>query len=112
MKSNVDGVVFFDQNKVGIGFILRNAQGETIMAACLPEEGIKTPKEVELAAILRGLQICIELEIKKIILKSDCLFILQECLSVNSHISKIDSVVTDIKELQTKNDDYQLQHVF
>lgn len=111
IKLNINGTVFFDQNKVGVGLILRNEKGKTLLAASLPEEGIKSPKEVELIATLRGLQLCVGMGVQKLILESDCLFMLKECLSVNTPISEISSVVTDIKDLQSRYEDCQLQHV-
>lgn len=57
IRLNVDEVVFFNQNKVGVGLILRNEHGQTLLAASLLEERLKIGEEVELATILRGLQL-------------------------------------------------------
>lgn len=72
MKLNIDGALFVDRNKMEIGLIMLDAQGETRLEASLSKERISSPKEVELAAILRGLQVCIGMGVNKLILESDC----------------------------------------
>lgn len=66
---------FFDRNKAGIGMILRDAHGETQLAASLHEDNIYDHENVELADRFRGLQMCVGMGINKLILESDCLFI-------------------------------------
>lgn len=73
LKINVDGEVFFDNYKAGIDMILRDENGETIQAASIAELGVKEPEDLELLAILKGLQLCLRMGIKKIIIESDCL---------------------------------------
>lgn len=54
MKLNVDGAVFIDQQKIGVGIILKDI-GKIIMVASKKEYEVKDPVEIELLAILRGL---------------------------------------------------------
>lgn len=81
------------------------------MAASLPGEGIWDPEVVELATILRGLQISAGMRINKLILESDCLFMIQECMSNTTSYTKLGSLVIEIKTLQETYEDCQLQHV-
>lgn len=116
MKLNVDGALLFNQNKMEIGLILRDANGETQMEASIPKEGICELAEVELVAIMRGLQLCACLGINKLILESDCLFMLQECMSNTISYTELGSLVIEIKNIQANQpifyEDNKLQHVF
>ncbi|KAF5481561.1 hypothetical protein F2P56_002202 [Juglans regia] len=52
LKLNVDGAAFDTLNRVRVGLILRNTSCEVILVASMQENGV----EIELLAILRGLQ--------------------------------------------------------
>lgn len=80
LKLNVDGAIFESHNRVGVGVILRNDSYEVIMAASKKENGVNVPMEVELLAILIGLQICISMSIYELIIESDSLLIVNEFL--------------------------------
>lgn len=105
MKLNVDGAMFFYKNKASIGFILRDSQGVTCLAASLPEEGICEPKSIELTVILQSLQIFLGMFINKLILESDCLFILLECQSRVQPFSDMGSIVSEIRKLKDHFED-------
>ncbi|XP_042939410.1 uncharacterized protein LOC122274438 [Carya illinoinensis] len=56
LKLNVDGALFSDQFRSGIGVVLRDDRGQVLFAASKPEEALADPMEIELIAMLRGLQ--------------------------------------------------------
>lgn len=78
VKLNVDGAIFFNPQKVGIGAIFRDNKGDIIMAASLIENKVPNLETIETLAIPRGLQLCAHLGIPKILLKSDCLLVMKE----------------------------------
>lgn len=59
LQLNVDGAVFADQQRVGMGCVVRNAKAEVRMAATNPEQFYSSPLEVELITIFWGLQLCL-----------------------------------------------------
>lgn len=58
-----------------MGIVLRDANSEIVMAASKVENAVNDPKAIELLAILRGLQLCANMGIQKLIIKSDCLLV-------------------------------------
>ncbi|XP_035551721.1 uncharacterized protein LOC118349890 [Juglans regia] len=78
LKLNIDGALFFDLNKAGMGAVLRNHMGEILMACSRVESVSLEPEQVEAVALLRGLQLCMSLGIPKLIIESDCLFLVEE----------------------------------
>ncbi|KAF5451891.1 hypothetical protein F2P56_026950 [Juglans regia] len=71
-KLNCDGSLFFDQNKTGIGAILRDFYGSIIMALSRGEEEFLEPEIVEATAVLRGLQFCLNTGIQNLMIESEC----------------------------------------
>ncbi|XP_041026966.1 uncharacterized protein LOC121267170 [Juglans microcarpa x Juglans regia] len=80
LKLNVDEAIFATLNRSGVGFILRSSSSKVIMAASMKENGANDSMEIELLAILRGLQICIPMGIDELIIESDLLLIVNELI--------------------------------
>lgn len=80
-KLNVDGSIFFNHNGVGIGLILHDFAGITLKSICCVEAGLCELEDIELLATLRGLQFCLRMGFKNLIVESDCLFMVQVCNS-------------------------------
>ncbi|XP_022841874.1 uncharacterized protein LOC111365549 [Olea europaea var. sylvestris] len=78
LKLNTDGALFFDSNKAGLGIILHDHDGEIILAASRPENSLLEPEHIEAAALVRGLQLCLNLGISHLLVESDCLFLVNE----------------------------------
>lgn len=58
-KLNIDGALLFDINNAVIGAILRDSNGNTVMADSKKERDLLQPALVESLAILYGLQFCL-----------------------------------------------------
>lgn len=69
LKLNVYVTIFSDHKKAGIGAILRNNEGENIMAITLLENEVLNLETVGTLAILKGLQLFSHQGIPKIIVK-------------------------------------------
>lgn len=106
--SNVDGAIFFNYEKAGVGCLLRDAQGDLIMAASSPEI-LAEPATIEALAILRGLQLSIHLELSNLIIKSDCLLLVEEVLQATPS-SMVSNIVLEIKEVMSQIFGCSIQH--
>lgn len=69
MKLNVDGAIFWEFYRSGISYVLRNSNGEVLMAATKLEQQSSDPLEVEFMAIFHGLQLCVPLGFPKSVSK-------------------------------------------
>ncbi|XP_042983206.1 uncharacterized protein LOC122312616 [Carya illinoinensis] len=78
LKLNIDGALFSDQCKAGVGAVLRDNEGDVIFAASKSEPDIAYSLEIEFLTILRGLQLCMSLGITKLRVESDSLLVVQE----------------------------------
>ncbi|XP_041001600.1 uncharacterized protein LOC121247296 [Juglans microcarpa x Juglans regia] len=74
LKLNIDGALFLDQCRSGVGMVLRDEHGKVIFSANKPEHEVQDPMKIELIAILRGLQMCIPLGIAELQVESDFLW--------------------------------------
>lgn len=59
------------------GCIVRDDQGWVLMVATQPELLSEDPLEVELRAILRGLQMCLLMGVNQLVVEIDCLVAIQ-----------------------------------
>lgn len=70
LKLNVDGALFLDKKAAGIVAILRDCHGNLLMAASMKEE-LTQPETIESLAIVHGLQFCLQMGIKALIVEFD-----------------------------------------
>ncbi|XP_041011374.1 uncharacterized protein LOC121255162 [Juglans microcarpa x Juglans regia] len=76
-KLNIDGALFHDQCRLGVGMILRDEGGHVIFTASRPEHELSDPMEIELLAVLSGLHICFPLGLCDLQVESDSLLVVQ-----------------------------------
>lgn len=57
LKLNVHGVLFPEQQTAGVGSVLCDDKGRVLMVTTKPEAIVGDPLEIELLALLRGLQL-------------------------------------------------------
>lgn len=57
VESNVDGALFFDLDRAGVGVIVQDERGKAIMAGSLAEMHVSQPKSIKTLSILIGLQL-------------------------------------------------------
>lgn len=110
VKLNCDGALFFDQNKIGIGAILRDAQGSVIMALSKGEEEFLEPEIVEAMAVLRGLQICLNIGFKNLVIESDCKNLVDEVNSEEASYNAMRTILTEIQRLMLRFEQCKIQH--
>ncbi|XP_041020432.1 uncharacterized protein LOC121262066 [Juglans microcarpa x Juglans regia] len=81
LKVNVDGSIFANLRKAGVGIVLRDTSGGIVMAASKNELEVDEAVTIEFIVVLRGLQPCLPLGIPNLIIESDCLNVVQELQS-------------------------------
>lgn len=59
----------------GVGCVVRDDQGRMLMEATQLELLSDDPLEVELRAILQGLQLCLPMGMKQLVFETDCLVV-------------------------------------
>lgn len=77
LKFNVDGAIFPEQSKAGVGCVTRDNQGKVIMVASKLETLSDDQLEVELQAIFQGMQLCLLMGVRKIVVETDYLVAVQ-----------------------------------
>ncbi|KAF5445494.1 hypothetical protein F2P56_034541 [Juglans regia] len=112
LKLNVDGVMFADVGKAGIGVILRNKEGQVVMAAIKKEDMADEPATIELIAWLRGLQLCLPLGISKLVVEFDCLLLVQELQESHEFSSTNGNLLKDVRDLMKHFNELHIKHVY
>lgn len=108
---NIDGALFFDLQKVGIGCLLRDHQGQTIMATSLVDNFAMNLQSIEVVAILRSLQLCLRQGIHSLIIESDCSLLVGEILTLDTSNSALGNIILEIQNLMSSFITCTLQHV-
>ncbi|XP_035551024.1 uncharacterized protein LOC118349636 [Juglans regia] len=70
LKLNIDGAMFVDLRRTGVGFLLRDAKGELIVATSKAEFDVENLETIELLAVFRGIQLCASRGIPNLIVES------------------------------------------
>lgn len=102
VKLNVDGVLFFCLQVIGIGAILRDSKGDLLLAASIKECGIQDPKTIELVTLLRGLQVCIHLSFPQILIEFNYQMVVQAIQDTNFTNSLLGNLLNDIREMMDR----------
>lgn len=101
-KLNVDGALFFDHQMVSVGAILRNDNGDILLAASMRELTLMQSEHIECLAILKGLQICLQLGISTLIVEFDCLLLVQELQQTGEFGMYLGHILLDIKQMMAR----------
>ncbi|XP_040989052.1 uncharacterized protein LOC121236684 [Juglans microcarpa x Juglans regia] len=100
LKLNVDGAVFDEINKAGVGLVLRDGKGNVMLAASKIEYEVSDAQAIELLAIFRALQLCANMGIQRLLLESDCLMAVQVLNIDLESAALLDPLVHEIRKLQ------------
>ena len=111
VKINVDGALFHDTKRSGIGVIMRDCEGEVVMARCVHLVGLYTPEETEALAIKIGCKCAQEEGIDKFILESDAQVIVNYLNKSGELLSSVGVIIIGIKDLLRGFTDGRVQHV-
>jgi hypothetical protein len=81
VKLNWDASVHKKGKKMGIGLIVRDHAGGVVVMACETKEFVNDPAVAEALAARRGVELCEEWGIRKLLLEGDALLIVQALTS-------------------------------
>ncbi|XP_042974784.1 uncharacterized protein LOC122306423 [Carya illinoinensis] len=111
LKLNIDGATFPELSVAGVGVVLRNHKGEVIVACSKVEKEVSSAEFIEAVALLRGLQLCVQWGIPKLMLETDCL-ILVNALNGNSEcLTDFAFILQDIRRLMAAFQEVKVVHV-
>ncbi|CAI9783491.1 unnamed protein product [Fraxinus pennsylvanica] len=112
LKLNVDGATFHHLHKAGVGVVLRDQTGTVLMAASKGEREVADPEMIEFPAVLQGLQLVMSMGISRLVIESDCLFVVSQLNDEESiSLSPWSSIIADIRCLLSVFLDVKICHV-
>ncbi|XP_042985441.1 uncharacterized protein LOC122314103 [Carya illinoinensis] len=111
LKLNVDGAMLYDQQKAGVGVILRDDKGEVLVACSKLEKEMISSEFIEATAMLRGLHFCAQWGVSKLILESDCLVLVNDLLSESENFTELGVLMQDIRRMLNGFQEVKVSHV-
>ncbi|KAF5454868.1 hypothetical protein F2P56_024501 [Juglans regia] len=111
LKLNVDGAIFPDQHRVGVGIILRDNASTVLMAVSMRESEVNDLAKIELVAMLKGLQLCLTMDIKDLILESDSLLTVNQLNEDTNSWSFLGNIIKETKHLLTRFRSCIVRHI-
>ncbi|KAF5445709.1 hypothetical protein F2P56_034740 [Juglans regia] len=111
LKLNTNGATFANQSSSGIRVILRDSHGRVLMSVSRKENEVQDSMEIELLAILRGMQLCFPMGIPELIVETDSLLSVQALQSQDELMSMQGNLISAIKELMKQMPMVSIQHV-
>ena len=95
---NVDAAVFKETNRMGLGILARDHNGDFIAACRQGVDNIVDPEMAEAVAFRRAINFAVQLPFKQVIIASDCLSLILKLRRVVKDRSHIAIIIQDIKE--------------
>ncbi|KAF5445095.1 hypothetical protein F2P56_034173 [Juglans regia] len=105
------GAIFADPHMVGVGVIFRDSEGTVLLVASMKESEVGDPAEIEMVAMLRGLQLCIPMGIEKLILESDSLLMVNQMNEDTKPWSLFGNIIKETRQFSTRFKSCIVQHV-
>ncbi|XP_042952134.1 uncharacterized protein LOC122289223 [Carya illinoinensis] len=99
-----------DQCRSGIGVVLRDDKGQVTFATSKPENALTDPMEIELTAILRGIQLCIPLGIVELQIEIDALVVIEELKKEGRSSTLWSTLIQEIKALLSTLPNWSIQY--
>lgn len=109
-KLNTDATIFPD-GKVGFGSIMRDEDGDIIMATSNIQEGVFEVDEAEALAARHAVILAMESGMRNFELESDCLKLISHLKKGTKENSSFGNIVFDILELNKRGSNISFSHV-
>ncbi|XP_015387366.2 uncharacterized protein LOC107177674 [Citrus sinensis] len=110
-KVNVDVAVHTEQQLTGLGVVIRNPQGQVIVAAVKSTKFQDNVTEAEVEAVKWGLEIALKLRLAAVIIETDCIEVANLANSKTSSRKEIVWTISDIHSYKEKFQSLSIQHV-
>lgn len=91
--------------------ILRDTEGTILLPTSMKESKPGDPAEIEMVAMLHGLQLCIPMSIEKLILESDSLLMVNHMNEDTKPWSLFGNIIKETRQLSTRFKSCIVQHV-
>lgn len=108
IKANADGALAKDQGKGGGGAVLRNNHGAFLAGSCHFFPSSYDAEVVELLACRRALILAQEIQVQKVILKSDSQGAVSKIKNVQRDFSSNGQLVEEIKGLLSSFQEFRV----
>jgi ribonuclease HI len=95
---NVDATVFQKDNRMGLGFVVRDHRGDFLAACRKGIDKITNPELAEAIAFRQAILFASELPYNQVVIATDCLCLLQKLRSEATDRSHTGIIIQDIKK--------------
>ena len=109
-KANVDGAIFKETNKAGIGVVVRDSQGWVLATLLEKVEGVQDAEVIEALAIRRAIRFAIETRFNCVIIESDSLLVVKTVQDTDEITCHIGSIIDDVKHLSKAMKSCEFHH--
>ena len=98
VKINIDAALFEDIGCIGMGSVVRGADGQFLMARSMRREGLIPPREAEALCLKEALSWIKDKNFRRCVFETDCQVLARACKGVNGK-SYFETIVRDCMEL-------------
>ncbi|XP_035543621.1 uncharacterized protein LOC118347698 [Juglans regia] len=112
VKINWDASLDVKDRRMGVGIIIRDEEGEALVAVCDQKEHVDNPMVAESYALRVALDVCGELNIQRAIFEGDAKSVITAVHREAEDLSLVGFIVEDIKFSFHRRPDWQLLFVF
>ena len=109
-KVNVDGAIFKETNKAGIGVVVRDSQGWVLAALTEKVDGVQDAEAIEALAIRRAIRFAIETSFNCVIIESDSLSVVEAIQDTAESTCHIGIIIEDVKILSKTMESCEFHH--
>ncbi|KAH9649685.1 putative reverse transcriptase/RNA-dependent DNA polymerase [Citrus sinensis] len=110
-KVNVDAAVHTEQQLTGLGVVIRNPQGQVIVAVVKSTKFQDNVTAAEAEAVKWGLEIALEARLAAVIIETDCIEVTNLANSKTNSRKEIVWTISDIHSYKEKFQSLSIQHV-
>ncbi|KAM6542887.1 hypothetical protein CsatB_007334 [Cannabis sativa] len=111
IKVNVDGAIFSNERRFGIGLIARTAAGVVLQAKSLLKEGVLKPHMVEAIGIKKAQSWIKDNRWTNVVVESDCLRVIRDLQKFKHMASPYGHILSDCMTLCSGVDDVSFNFV-
>ncbi|XP_042941372.1 uncharacterized protein LOC122276027 [Carya illinoinensis] len=99
LKINWDASLDVKQGVMGMGIIIRNDQGEAMVAACDSKKWVQKPYIAECCALWKAMEICRDLNLQQVIFEGDAKTVITAVDSDKDVMSSFGPLIVDIRKV-------------
>lgn len=110
LKLNLDGAIFVETGKTSVECVLHDEKWDILMVATSPEQLLHTPFDIEFLAMFRGIQLCLNMGIGKLLVESDCLLAVKALMDGEEYHAQPGTQIKEIVALKDRFQDYRFEY--